>query len=84
MSIEAYCWALDQTTGHPILKAVLVALADHADQDCMAGASKHYISQLTEVPLDKVEQAIDRLEKAGFLKVLPSGVRLMIPEQERL
>lgn len=84
MSIEAYCWAQQQRTGHPYMKFVLLVLGDHADQDCMAGVDIADIAWRTEIPPDKVEAAIQRLSKAGFVEILPSGLRVIVPKERML
>lgn len=68
MSTTALTWAFGQATGSPVTKAVLVALADQADDAtyaCYPG--QELISARTELGGRTVRRALKDLELAGFL-----------------
>jgi DNA-binding transcriptional ArsR family regulator len=69
VSTTALTWAFAQETGSPTLKAVLVALADQADDEaytCYPG--QELISERTELGERTVRRALKDLEDAGYIK----------------
>lgn len=67
MSHEAQTWAIKQRTGSPARKAVLMNLADRADEawSCFPGQKR--IAEDTELGERTVRRALDDLEQAGLL-----------------
>lgn len=68
MSVKAHAWAKTVKTGSPTLKAVLVAIADYADQAGRAWPSQERLAEDTEFSVRAVRNAILALEEKGLLK----------------
>lgn len=69
MSLPHVAWAMDQTTGNPTRKAVLVALADFTNGE--TGKCCPYIATIakrTELSEKTVQRALSDLVDAGFVK----------------
>jgi hypothetical protein len=67
MSIVAIAWAKCQRTGSPTLKAVLMAVADYADERGCAWPSQTKLTQDTELSERAVRSALSELASLGFL-----------------
>lgn len=70
MSIVALAWAKQQKTGSPARKAVLMVLADFADEDGKAWPSVRRIEEDTELSERTVRTAIKELKKAGLINIV--------------
>ncbi|MFC6790601.1 helix-turn-helix domain-containing protein [Methylobacterium komagatae] len=68
MSVKAHAWAKTVRAGSPTLKAVLVAIADYADQAGRAWPSQERLAEDTEFSVRAVRNAILGLEANGLLK----------------
>jgi DNA-binding transcriptional ArsR family regulator len=68
MSHRAMTWAVDQRTGSPARKAVLMNLADRADAVWLCWPGQKLIAKDTELGERTVRRALDDLEKAGLLR----------------
>lgn len=68
MSIQAVAWAIEQKTGSPAGKVVLMCIANYADEagECWPAQAK--IAAETELSERAVRDWLQRLEKAGFLE----------------
>lgn len=62
MSVEAMAWAKDQRTGSPTRKAVLLAIADYADEHGRAWPSQKRLCEDTELSERAVRNALAELE----------------------
>jgi len=70
MSFRAVVWALDQTTGSPLSKLVLIKLADSAkDSDGRCFPSFKTIAKETEMSRESVKRHIRILEQKGLIKI---------------
>lgn len=69
MSIRAMNWAYEQRTGSPVRKAVLVALADFADEGHSSWPSVMRLAEMCEVSESTVRRALRELEAAGLIHV---------------
>ena len=67
MSWEASTWALSQKTGSPSGKAVLLCLANYADDKGRCWPSQNTIAKQTEQSTDSVQRRIKKLEERGLL-----------------
>lgn len=68
MSVQHIAWAMEQTTGNPTRKAVLVALADFTNAE--TGKCCPYIATIanrTELSDKTVQRALNDLVDAGFV-----------------
>jgi hypothetical protein len=68
VSIVAIAWAKSQRTGSPTLKAVLMAVADYADERGCAWPSQARLMQDTELSERAVRGALSELATLGFLR----------------
>lgn len=68
MSVHALSWAKRQKTGSPTLKAVLLAVADYADEDGRCWPSQRRISDDTEFSVRAVRGALSELEEKGLIR----------------
>lgn len=71
MSGHALSWAYKQTTGSAAAKAVLVKLADNANDAGVCWPSIERIATETELGRRTVNRKLKELEEAGFLSVRP-------------
>lgn len=78
MSIQAVNWALGVHVGSPTLKAVLVAVANYADQDGCCWPSQEKLAEITELSVRAVRGALAALEEKRFL------VRFARPRRENM
>jgi len=70
MSVRALTWALDQKTGSPISKLVLLKLADAAnDSDGQCWPSRATIAEECELSFESVKRHIKLLADQGLLEV---------------
>lgn len=67
MSIAAVAWAKTQRTGSPTLKAVLMAVADYADEKGRAWPSQVRIAEDTELSERAVRNALAELVERGLI-----------------
>jgi hypothetical protein len=67
MSNAAIAWAKKQKTGSPTLKAVLVAIADYADEQGCCWPSQKRISDDTELAERTVRKALADLEELNYI-----------------
>ena len=69
MSIRAMVWALDTPVGDPQAKLVLIALADHADDETFqCWPSVGYIAKRCELGRSTVYRIIISLRDKGLIK----------------
>lgn len=68
MSVEAMNAAYQRAVGSPTRKAVLVTLANMADQDGKCYPSIQYIADRTELAYRTVVNALNQLERDGHIK----------------
>jgi DNA-binding transcriptional ArsR family regulator len=68
LSIWAKKWAYEQTVGQPGAKAVLVALAEFANEAGFCFSSQKTLSAMTELSERSVRQHLAFLEDKGFLR----------------
>jgi hypothetical protein len=62
MTFQAMTWASQQTTGSPSAKAVLYALANHADFNGRCWPSQKLLAEHTEQSVDSVARRLKELE----------------------
>jgi len=67
MSIQAMTWALQIRTGSPKKKAVLLVLADYADESGTCFPGHRRIADATEMSVRSVIRVLNELETSGFL-----------------
>lgn len=67
MSIAAIAWAKTQRTGSPTMKAVLMAVADYADEKGRAWPSQVRLAEDTELSERAVRNALSELVERGFV-----------------
>jgi len=68
MSIAASAWARKQKTGSATMKAVLIAVADYADEHGCAWPSQKRLAEDTELSARSVRDALAGLQAKGFLR----------------
>src|SRR5688500_5496990 len=68
MSIQAMNWAREVRTGSPVLKAVLLAVANYADADGSCWPSQERIAHDTELGERTVRRSLAELEAMGLLR----------------
>lgn len=68
MSNRALTWAFAQSTGNPARKAVLVALADMADEADSCWPSQATLARMTDQSERSVRGHLGALEEAGFVR----------------
>lgn len=69
MSWRATSWAKQVVTGSPAKKAVLMIIAEHADQWGYAWAGQQLIADEAEVNIRTVQRHVSDLDAAGFLTI---------------
>jgi DNA-binding MarR family transcriptional regulator len=67
MSFQAQAWARSKTTGSPVKKAVLMAVANYADEHGICWPSQEQLSEDTELSRHSILRALNDLEEAGLL-----------------
>lgn len=67
MSGENYLWALQQKTGDPLSKFVLLLVADSIGHDDPSPVRISRLCNITEAPPRDVERALDHLLSIGLL-----------------
>lgn len=67
MSIQAVAWAINQKTGSPAGKVVLMCIANYADEAGECWPSQATIAEETELSERSVREWLTRLEEAGLL-----------------
>lgn len=73
MSVDAIRWAYTQTAGSAAAKAVLIAIADHADDDMICFPSIPLIVRKTEMTRNTVRRGIDLLLERGLIQIVSHG-----------
>ena len=68
MSFQAMAWAAAQKTGSPARKALLLAIANYADEEGICWPSRETLADDSEQSVDSVDRHIKELETAGFIK----------------
>lgn len=68
MSVEAISWAFQQPVPHSSAKFVLVAMANHADQDMRCWPSTAHLASQTSQDRKTVIANIARLRELGYLE----------------
>lgn len=68
MSVEAITWAFKTPCGSASIKAVLVALADHADAEGIAWPCISRIVQMTELNRKTIISALAALQTLGLIR----------------
>lgn len=71
MSAVATGWALEQTTGSPTRKLILLVLADVSGRDGMSWFSQRSLAVLSEASTRTVRNALAALEEEGLLHRFP-------------
>lgn len=67
MSYSAMAWARPLKTGSPTAKAVLLAVANYADEEGICWPSQDQLSEDTELSRHTIMRALDHLEDLGLL-----------------
>ena len=67
MSVHAISWALRQPTGHPSDKALLLVLANYADEDGVCWPSQERLVQESGFSARTIVRALQRLEARGLI-----------------
>lgn len=67
MSIQAVAWAIEQKTGSPAGKVVLICLANYADENGECWPSQATIAKETELSERSVREWLQKLEDAGII-----------------
>jgi DNA-binding transcriptional ArsR family regulator len=68
MTYKVMTWAVEQRTGSPTRKAVLMNLADRADGAWLCWPGQKLIAKDTELGERTVRRALDDLEQAGLIR----------------
>lgn len=68
MSVQAMGWAFKVRTGSNVLKSVLVAVSNYADEDGICWPSQARLARDTELSDRTVREALLRLEKMGLIE----------------
>lgn len=68
MSVQAMGWAFKVRTGSNVLKSVLVAVANYADEEGVCWPSQARLARDTELSDRTVREALARLEKMGLME----------------
>lgn len=68
MSFQAIAWAWEQVTGSPGRKAVLMSLAQFADERGICWPSQAYVATYTEQSPRTVREHLAALEAGGFIE----------------
>lgn len=68
MSVRAIRWAMEQTAGSAGAKAVLVVLADYADDDGCAFPSQAAMAARAEMGVRTLRRHLEQLEGSGLVK----------------
>jgi len=71
MSWQATAWAINQKTGSTRRKALLLALANYADENGVCWPSQERLARNTEQSMDSIQRHSDALEKSKVLKREP-------------
>lgn len=71
MSIQAVAWAIDQKTGSPAGKVVLLCVANYADENGECWPSQETIAAETELSERSVREWLQKLEEIGLLTRTP-------------
>lgn len=71
MTWQAMTWAFESSVPNPA-KAVLVALANWADQDESCSPSIERIAKVASISPELVQLELNHLQKTGMIKVLPN------------
>jgi GntR family transcriptional regulator len=89
MSWQATAWAVEQRTGHPTCKIILLVLSETADREGFTFQKISTIADKCEVSADTVRRGLAKLVEGGFLRVAPryrpdgsqtsNGYRLLLP-----
>ena len=69
MSFQAQAWAVEQVTGSPMTKSILMALANYANQDGESWYGYAKIAADTEMGESTVRKHIERLVELGLVQV---------------
>jgi DNA-binding transcriptional ArsR family regulator len=69
MSFQAQAWAVEQVTGSPMTKAILMALANYANQDGESWYGYAKIAADAEMGESTVRKHIERLIELGLVQV---------------
>lgn len=79
MSIRAITWAMEQKTGSPTTKLVLMKLADNANDEGLCWPAQSTIARHCEIDRSTVNRHIKRLVELGLIEVeqrTQDGVKL--------
>lgn len=69
MSWQATAWAERQTTGSPSRKALLLVMANYADQDGFCWPSQETLAAGAEISLDTVQRQSKKLHEMELIKI---------------
>jgi DNA-binding transcriptional ArsR family regulator len=70
MSTKALAWAVEQPTGSPTRKLILLLLADLADEQLTCYPGRPYLATRAELSEGTVSRTITELREGGFIRVL--------------
>ncbi len=73
MSIQAVAWVLEQSQARGFARLVLIALANHADEDGICWPSQRRIASEAGISLGSVQPQIGKLETLGELETVEPG-----------
>jgi hypothetical protein len=68
MSFQAMTWALRQKTGNPTAKAILLALANYADDEGSCFPGQERLAEECECSVRTIQRQMEYLESKGFLR----------------
>jgi DNA-binding transcriptional ArsR family regulator len=70
MSTKALSWAIEQPTGSPTRKLILLLLADLADEQLTCYPGREYLAEHAELSEGTVSRTITELRAGGYIRVL--------------
>lgn len=76
MSPKAIRWALEQQTGGPSEKLVLLVLAIDADGDGICGKSTRIIAESASTDQRTARRVLDRLKGRGLVSWIPGSTEM--------
>lgn len=70
MSTKCLSWGIDQVTGSPTRKVVLLLLCDLADEQFTCYPGREYLAEHAELSPSTISAALTQLQRDGFVRVL--------------
>lgn len=72
MSIQAVAWAIETRVGNPMLKVLLIAIANYADVEWKCWPSQTTLAHDTEVADRTIRRGLKDLVELGFIAIEPN------------